>query len=101
MLTQKLHAIPRLCRLLIDATACVRASWVEVTFGFEVLLLVLRVRQLDVGRASLDQDRMAADVLPLHLLRGLEVVVAVAETHKAIAFALRSPFVTNYSSLLH
>lgn len=53
-----------------------------------------------LGSGPLQQHRMAADVLSLHLPRRPEVIVAVAETHEAIAFALGGPFVPDNPSLL-
>src|SRR5580698_2765261 len=77
--SQELEPTLLLGRLLLHArTSRARA------LGAALLALGLRRDGLDLRRAPLDQHRVAANVLALHLLGRLEVVVAVGEADEAV-----------------
>lgn len=63
--------------------------------------LVLDIGCLDLCVGLLDDDRVALDIFAVHLLGGLEEIVGVAETDKAIAFGFRGSFVADDSGLLN
>lgn len=51
------------------------------------VLIVLLCHSLDFRRCSLDQHRVATDVLAVHFLGCAEVVVGIGEAYEAVAFA--------------
>lgn len=94
----------RLALLLLYAGSSACMSTVAMTSMLSTLVVLLVIfghNCLDLGGAPLDKNRMATDVLALHLLGGLEVVITVAETHKSIAFALGRSLVSDDSSFLN
>ena len=82
-----------------------RSSLIFIILPLPLMLIlviphILRVDSLDLRGASPQQNRMTANVLPLHIPRRLEEFVSVAETDEAIAFTLRRSLVANNSCLL-
>lgn len=57
-------------------------------------------RGLDLGGALADDDGVALDVLPVHLLGGLEELVGVAEGDEAVAAGLARDLVADDARLL-
>lgn len=84
--------------------ALVFLDLVFVVLVFVVLVVsvvvVLLDDCLDLGLGTLDQDRMTANVLALHLFCSLEELVGVGQADKAKPFAFGGSLVANDASLL-
>lgn len=83
------------------ATATAALPALALVLPALAVLVIPRDDGLDLRRAALDQDGVAADVLALHLAGGLEELVAVAEADEAEAFALGGALVANDARFLH
>ena len=64
-------------------------------------LVIPRRHGLDLRGAPPQQHGVAADVLALHVPRGLEEVVSVAKAHESVPLALRRPLVPDHPRFLH
>lgn len=64
------------------------------------VVVVLLDDRLDLGFGTLDQDRMTANVLALHLFCSLEKFVSISQADKTEALAFGGSLVANDTSLL-
>ena len=65
------------------------------------LTLLWRSSRFDLRLCSLDQYRMTANVLSLHISGCLEIVIPITETYEPIALRLGRPLVPDNTRFLH
>lgn len=85
------------------ATRTVTAAVLILVLVLAVLVpavVVLGDGGLDLGGALAHDDRVALDVLAVHLLGCLEELVWVAEGYEAVSFGFGRYFVTDYARFL-
>src|SRR6185312_10256497 len=94
LITIKLSQNPQPALRLAPGFLDTRARLIMITPSLPLVILplpmpliILRCDGLDLRGAPPQQHGVAADILPLHVPRGLEEVVAVAETHEPVALA--------------
>lgn len=81
-------------------TTSASASLRALALAVFLLLVILWHDGFDLRGAPLNEHGMAPDIFALHLPRGLEELIAVAEADEAEAFALCGPLVTHDSGFL-